>query len=166
MSASHDSHFKKSHDPHRYDDLLDMPHPMALLRPRMPSLSRAAQFSPFAALTGYDDQVKETARLTDTEIDLSSSALSMLDLELQYLMAHLEDRPLVEVAYFIPDTKKAGGRYDLHTGIIKRIDTYARQLIFFAPNNISNGQVIDLDKIINIQICDGSELPDTADQHL
>lgn len=152
MSVSHDSHFKKSTDPHRYDDLLDLPHPVILLRPRMSALTRAAQFNPFAALTGYDDQVKETARLTDDEIDLSSGALSMLDLQLQYLMAHLEDRLTVEIAYFIPDAKKAGGRYDLHTGIIKRIDTYARQLIFFADNNISNGQVIDLDKIINITI--------------
>lgn len=154
MSASHDSHFKKSHDPHRYDDLLDTQHPMVLMRPRMSALARAAQFSPFAALTGYDDQVRETARLTDTEMDLSANALSMLDLQLQYLMAHLEDRPAVEVAYFIPDTKKAGGRYELYTGIIKRIDSYARQLVFFASNNISNGQIIDLDRIINIQIHD------------
>ncbi len=156
MSASHDKHFKRNSDPHRYDDLLNVSHPEILIRPRMSAMVRAAQFSPFAALTGYDDQVRETARLTDDQIDLSSNALSLLDFQLQYLMAHLEDRPQVEIAYFIPDTKKNGGRYDLYTGVIKRIDTYARQLIFFDSNGISNGQVIDIDKIIHISISDNT----------
>ncbi len=157
MSASHDSHFKKSNDPHRYDDLLNAAHPMVLLRPRMPALARAAQFSPFAALTGYDAQIQETARLTDDQIDLSDSARSLLDLQLQYLMSHLDERPIVEAAYFIPDSKKAGGRYDLYTGSIKRIDTYARQLVFFASNDISSGQVIDLDQVIHLNISERSK---------
>ena len=99
-----------SRDPHRYDDLLDLPHPQSPRHPRMDALARAAQFSPFAALTGYDDQVKEAARLTGRHVALSEGEQEALDAQLGLLQAHLADtpRPVVSVSFFVPDEKKSG----------------------------------------------------------
>ena len=101
-----------SRDPHRYDDLLELPHPQSRRHPRMDALARAAQFSPFAALTGYDDQVKEAARLTGRRVGLSEGEQEALDAQLCLLRSHLGDmpRPVVSVRFFVPDERKAGGR--------------------------------------------------------
>lgn len=138
-----------SRDPHRYDDLLDLPHPQSRRHPRMDALARAAQFSPFAALTGYDDQVREAARLTGRHVELSEGEQEALDARLCLLRSHLGDtpRPVVSVRFFVPDEKKAGGRYETVTGCVRRIDPVARALIFYAENGVSSGRSIPLDAV-------------------
>lgn len=138
--------------PHRYDDLLDLPHPQSPRHPRMDALARAAQFSPFAALTGYDDQVKEAARLTGRHVALSEGEQEALDAQLGLLQAHLSDtpRPVVSVSFFVPDEKKAGGRYETVTGCVRRIDPVGRTLVFYAENGVSSGRSIPLDAVSSI----------------
>lgn len=137
-------------DPHRYDDMLDMPHHTSKKRSRMSELSRAAQFAPFAALTGYDAQVKEAARITDQEKNLAEGVITELDRSLQFLQEHLKERPTVEITYFVPDERKDGGSYKTDTGVIKKIDPYSRVIIFYAENGISNGESIPIDRIVDI----------------
>lgn len=141
-----------SRDPHRYDDLLELPHPQSPRHPRMDALSRAAQFSPFAALTGYDDQVREAARLTDRRTELSEGEREALDARLGLLQAHLSDtpRPVVSVRFFVPDERKAGGRYETVTGCVRRIDPVGRALVFYAENGVSSGRSIPLDAVSEI----------------
>lgn len=99
-------------DPHRYYDMLDLPHHQSSTRLHMSMSNRADQFSPFAALTGYDDEVRETARLTDEKIELSDTDKERLDKKLRFLSPTiLDDRPAVFITYFVPDAKKAGEAY-------------------------------------------------------
>ena len=91
----------------KYGDILNMPHHVSATRPQMPMSDRAAQFSPFAALTGYDAAIKETGRLTDTKIELDDEELHSLNLKFQFLVEHLEDEPEVAVTYFKADERKA-----------------------------------------------------------
>lgn len=101
----------RSNDPHRYDDMLHLPHPTSQKHPRMPISDRAAQFSPFAALTGHEAAVKETARLTDQKIELDESKKAILDAKLQMIVEQIKSQPIVTITYFVPDEKKAGGAY-------------------------------------------------------
>ena len=110
----------------KYVDIINMPHHTSQTRPRMSMLNRAAQFSPFAALTGYDAAVKETARLTDDQIELDECAKEMLSDKLQIITEHLDDMPQITFIYFEPDKKKSGGAYVGVTGIVKEIDEYER----------------------------------------
>ena len=107
-----------------YGDILNMPHHVSASRPQMPMSDRAAQFSPFAALTGYDAAIKETGRLTDTKIELDDEELHSLNLKFQFLVEHLEDEPEVAVTYFKADERKAGGAYLEATGIVKKLDDF------------------------------------------
>lgn len=137
-------------DPHRYDDMLDLPHYQSSTRPHMSIANRAAQFSPFAALTGYDDEISETARLTDEKIELSDSAKDRLDKKLRIIAEHLDQRPTVSITYFVPDTRKVGGSYTTDTGIVKRIDMLEHKVVFYAETGISDGNSILIDTIIEI----------------
>ena len=92
-----------------YDDIIDLPHHVSSTRPRMPMIDRAAQFQPFRALTGYEDAVRETARLTDRRIELTEEEKARLDAALQRLMDSISSRPQVSVTWFQPDKRKAGG---------------------------------------------------------
>ena len=115
----------------RYDDIIRLPHYEPQYHPRMSMASRAAQFAPFAALTGHDAAIAETARLTDTELSLSDSELDELNGKLQMLAARLADGTVaVEVTYFLPDAKKSGGSYRRHSGTLRRIDPDDGVLIF------------------------------------
>ncbi|MDO4339880.1 MAG: hypothetical protein Q4C91_17590 [Eubacteriales bacterium] len=138
-------------NPHRYDDMLDLPHHQSSTRPHMSMANRAAQFSPFAALTGFDDKVMETARLTDEKIELSDTEKERLDKKLRFLSNHLDEHPTVSVTYFVPDAKKAGGAYTTNTGIVKRIDTVEQKIIFYAENMISDGWSVSIDTIVEIE---------------
>lgn len=129
---------------HKYDDIIDLPHHVSATRPRMSSIDRAAQFSPFAALTGYDAAIKETGRLTDRKIELSEDARIVLDGKQQILLDHISDHPEVSVTYFVPDERKAGGAYVTVTGSVKKIDDYQRLLI------LTDGTTISLDEIHDI----------------
>lgn len=134
----------KENDEHRYDDIIDLPHHVSRKHPRMPLLDRAAQFAPFAALTGHEAAIKETARLTEAEIELDENRKELLDLRLQYLQEHLSEHPEVTVTYFKPDEKKAGGAYVTETGMVKKVDGYAGELVFTDGRRIGLGAIIEL----------------------
>lgn len=126
---------------HQYDDIIDLPHHVSPKRPRMDRIDRAAQFSPFAALTGYDAAIKETGRLTDERIELSEESHAALDRKQQLLLDNLADRPEVSVTYFVPDERKSGGAYVTVTGRVKKVDEPGRLLI------LTDGTKIPLDEI-------------------
>ena len=134
----------RENDEHRYDDIIDLPHYVSRKHPQMPLLDRAAQFAPFAALTGHEAAIKETARLTEEEIELDENSKELLDLRLQQLQEHLSEQPEVTVTYFCPDEKKAGGAYETVTGAVKKVDAYAGELVFTDGRRIGLGTVIEL----------------------
>ena len=129
-----------------YDDIIDLPHPTSERHPRMPMAARAAQFSPFAALTGYEDAVHETARLTSSRAELTEEEKSILDAKLQRLLPGTK----AAFTFFRPDGKKEGGAYLTASGIIKRIDSCSREVV------LTNGQKIFIDDILQIH-CEASE---------
>ena len=128
-----------------YSDIINHPHYVSKTRPQMSELERAAQFSPFAALTGYDAAIKETGRLTDERIDFGEEAKAMLDMKQQYLSDIITDQPEITVTYFVPDEKKSGGAYVTVTGNLKRIEEYERMMI------LTNGKKIPMDEIVDIE---------------
>ena len=135
-------------DTHRYDDMIDMPHHVSTKHPQMSLHDRAAQFSPFAALTGYDDAIAETARLTDCRIDLSETDLDRLNLKWQLVMEHISERPAVTITYFVPDSKKEGGKYVSASGCVKKIDEYEQTVTMTDGKKIPLPEVIRLDGVL------------------
>lgn len=113
----------------KYDDIIDLPHHVSATRPHMPMIDRAAQFQPFRALTGYEDAVRETARLTDERPELTEDEKALLDIQLQKLADNIDRQPQVTLTYFRPDRKKAGGAFVMATGRLKKIDDYEGTLI-------------------------------------
>ena len=111
---------------HRYDDIIHLTHPEPTTRPRMAMENRAAQFSPFAALTGYDAVTREEARLVDMKQELSEDMKDMLDAKLAVIEQHIKEQPNIAVTYFLPDEKKAGGRYVTISGNAKKLDGIER----------------------------------------
>lgn len=106
----------------KYKDMLFLPHPDSPRHPRMSLQDRAAQFSPFAALTGYDDALRETARLTEHFIELEEDRKQEIDRQLSYLREHLANPIIVRITYFLPDHQKEGGAYCTLEGQIRKID--------------------------------------------
>ena len=106
-----------------YDDIISLPHPTSAKHPRMPLSDRAAQFSPFAALSGHGAAIAETARLTDRRIELDEDTRAMLDLKQQILADRIAERPEISVVWFRPDEKKDGGQYVTTVGQLKRLMT-------------------------------------------
>ena len=109
-----------------YDDIINLPHHVSSTRPQMSMIDRAAQFSPFAALTGYDAAIKETGRLTDEKIELDEEALSNLNMKFQILFENPDEQPDIAITYFKPDETKSGGAYLTTTDKIKKVDEYER----------------------------------------
>ena len=128
----------------RYDEIVGLPHHVSKTRPQMPMSDRAAQFAPFAALTGYDSAIKETGRLTDERIELDEEALTALDRKYQLLMDTLDDAPEVTIIYFQPDERKAGGQYVSATGTVKKVDTFGRRILLQDGTRIPLDSVYDL----------------------
>ena len=95
----------------KYKDIINLPHHVSKKHPQMSLESRTAQFAPFAALTGYDDEVRETARITNERIEIDDEAKNIIDNKIQMILDQLLERPTVKIAYFVPDGKKKGGRY-------------------------------------------------------
>lgn len=129
----------------KYEDMYEMPHHTSPTRPRMSLRSRAAQFAPFAALTGHDAAIAETARLTDNKIDLDESTVSLLNEKLRILIRDIDKRKEVSVTYFRPDSKKRGGKYITVKGIVKKLDQIEGKLVF------EDGQEIPLNNILEIE---------------
>ncbi|MCI5779793.1 MAG: YolD-like family protein [Lentisphaeria bacterium] len=113
----------------RYDDIIHLPHHVSQNHPQMPLRDRAAQFAPFAALTGYEAAVGETARLTAERRELDAQEAAELNRRLTDLAARLKDRPEVTVEYFVPDERKAGGAYVSVTGVVRNISIAERLLV-------------------------------------
>lgn len=129
----------------KYDDIIDLPHHTSDRHPRMTMRQRAAQFAPFAALSGYGAAVNETARLTDQAVTPDEDTLILLDERLRILKAHLDDAPVVTVTRFIPDERKEGGRYEDVTGTVRKIDEYERTLFMENGTRIPLGNVVMLE---------------------
>ena len=139
----------------KYDDIINLPHHVSAKRPHMAREDRAAQFAPFAALTGHGESVTEAARLTGQRIDLDEYEKELLRGRLQYLCGCVEawnaagvpaeERPLVEITYFLPDLRKEGGEYVTVTAPVKKIDLYARQLV------LAEGTPVPMDEVIRIE---------------
>lgn len=115
---------------HEYDDMIDLPHHVSPRHPQMPLADRAAQFSPFAALTGHEAAIQETARLTEDFIELDEERQRQLNEQFQLLKKNQSGQPEIEVTYFQPDLRKSGGAYVTVRGRVKRIDEYGQQIIF------------------------------------
>lgn len=105
---------------------------------------RAAQFAPFAALTGHDEAIKETARLTDERIELDEGTLAILNDKIQIILDNLDIEPEITVTYFKPDDKKSGGAYIDHTGVVKRIDDFERTIVFTDKISIPIEDVLEI----------------------
>lgn len=129
----------------KYDDILNMPHHVSITRPHMSMHDRAAQFSPFAALTGYDDTVKETARLTDEKLELTADRITDLNQKIAFLKEHVEERPQIAVEYFIPDEKKSGGKYVTISGEFRRIDEYNQNMVFVSEEEIPLNDIFEIE---------------------
>ena len=141
----------------KYDDILSLPRPVSPTHPPMPLIDRAAQFAPFAALTGYEAAVLEAARLTETRPELDESRKEQLNACLQLLKTHSRERPQAEICYFKPDERKAGGACVTVTGAVKKVDDFTRRV------TMADGTVIPMEDIIRIDSAlfgDGSLSPD------
>ena len=145
-----------------YADNIHLPHHKAANHPHMSMYDRAAQFSPFAALSGFDGVIAETGRLTDRRIELSESERSLLDQKLTLIDDVIQDgyHPEITVEYFVADQRKDGGAYREYTGKVRQIDTVARTIVFLAKNGRSAGVKIAVDEIKAIQ----GELVDYMDE--
>lgn len=130
----------------KYDDIINLPHYELKNHIRMSVSNRAAQFRPFAALTGYDDAVKETARLTSKRIELDADAIEILDRELMKIKENISTQPTVNITYFQPDKAKSGGEYIKVTAQITKIDEYGK--IVHSPTGlkIPIGQIISIEE--------------------
>ena len=133
-----------------YEDILHLPHPVSGTQPQMSMHDRAAQFSPFAALSGYEEAVAEEARLTDEKILLDEYEKQRIDEKLQKIRDDLQERgkeekPRISVTYFLPDQRKAGGAYVTVTGQVKKMDTYKQQLL------LTDGSAIPFQEIVELE---------------
>ena len=135
-------------DPHRYDDIIDLPRHVSKNHRPMSNADRAAQFLPFAALTGYDDAIRETARLTENRIELSESELTELNDQFQRIAGQIRQQPEVTVTYFVEDEKKTGGRYETRTLQIRRIDPVRRVLIGRDRTVIAMDDIIEIHSVL------------------
>ena len=128
----------------KYDDILSLPHPTSRKHPRMSAIDRAAQFSPFAALTGYEETIEETGRLTEQPVELWEDARMELDRRQQILLDNAALSPEVTVRYFCPDSRKEGGAYVTVSGRLKSVDSVNRVL------HLQNGIGIPLSVIVEL----------------
>lgn len=131
-------------DEHQYDDIIKLPHHVSNSHPHMSTHDRAAQFSPFAALTGYEGAIEETARLTDNRMELDEAARNDLDEKLRRIFEQLYSQPEVEITYFLPDDKKAGGAYISVIGIVKKIDEYKRNIVMQDDTRIPIEEIVKI----------------------
>lgn len=119
----------------KYDDIINLPNPTSKKHPRMSMIDRAAQFAPFAALTGYDDQIHETGRITGSELFLTDDEKTLINEKINYIIDH-EIKDPIKIIYFVDDLKKSGGSYMEYQGILKTIDPIERILIFVGGKRI------------------------------
>ena len=129
-----------------YDDIINLPHHRSVKRPHMSIYQRAAQFAPFAALTGYDAAIDETSRLTDQKLELSDEQADNLNAQIQRIIENVADKPQVEITYFVPDNHKSGGEYVTVTECVRRVDDHNREIVF------TDGMTVGIDDVWNIRV--------------
>lgn len=132
----------------KYDDIINLPHHVSSKHPRMDLIDRAAQFSPFAALTGYDAAIKETGRLTDRRIELDENEKAILNEKIQIIMESYEQKPEVTITFFVPDEKKDGGAYNSVTGVVKKIDVHDKVITMMNKTEIPIEEIYKIDSQI------------------
>lgn len=128
-----------------YDDIIHLPHHVSSRRPQMPMSDRAAQFSPFAALTGYDDAIRETGRLTEQKILLDEEALARLDEKFRILQDHLKEYPEIRVTYFKPDERKDGGAYLTVAGSVRKVRNFEREILLYDGTRIPMDDILEME---------------------
>lgn len=129
---------------HEYDNIINTPHHQSYFRPHMSNYDRAAQFSPFAALTGYEDAVKESSRLTAKRFEHDEYSLNILNKKLNIIKESLAKEPNLSIVYFVSDKAKTGGSYVTHLGAVRRIDEYAKLLIMKSGSTIPIGDIFEI----------------------
>ena len=129
----------------KYDDIINLPHHVSKTRPRMSLEQRSAQFAPFSALTGYEDEIAETGRLVDGRIDLDEEMKQILDRKLKEITDNIKEQPRATITYFEPDNKKDGGEYITATGKIKKLDKYKNVIILADGTEIPINDVVDIE---------------------
>ena len=130
---------------YHYEDIINLPHPTSPKHPRMSLYDRAAQFSPFAALTGHEKAIEETRRLTEEKMELDEEEKAKLNEKLRILQKNINQNKQITITYFVPDERKTGGAYVTSTGTLKKIDVYNKNLIL-------NGDIIiPMDEIKKIE---------------
>ena len=127
----------------KYEDMLDMPHPVSKNHPQMARRDRAAQFAPFAALTGHQAAIEEAARVTDMRMELDEEMKEQLNVKLQKIVSEPGQR--IQIVYYVPDGRKSGGSYKTKIGIVKKIDEYQKILV------LEDGSKIPLEDISEIE---------------
>ena len=139
-----------------YSDIIDHPHHQSLVHPHMSLHDRAAQFSPFAALTGYEDMISEEARITEDESHLDEYSRDILDRLISRISDEIEsgNEPKVKLTVFTPDEKKQGGRYEDRIETIRKIDTVERKLILKRQRESGAYETIDVERISKIEMID------------
>ena len=128
----------------KYDDIINLPHHVSKKHPRMPMKNRAAQFAPFAALSGYGEAIREVTRITETKRELGESDREELDRKLACLQDHLAEDPEITVTYFLQDSQKEGGKYVDAFGRIRKIDLYHDLLVMEDGTKIRLEDILDL----------------------
>ena len=130
---------------HKYDDIMNLPHHVSETRPRMSLHDRAAQFSPFAALSGYHEAVREAARETDARPELDEEEKAVIDAKLRLIQAHLSELPKVKFTFFEPDVGKDGGQLVILDGAVSKIDVRRREIVFSDGQNVPIDDILDID---------------------
>lgn len=130
----------------KYKDIIKLPHHVSKKHPQMSIYARAAQFAPFAALTGYEDEVKETARQTSKRKVIDEELKKVLDIKLQKIRKQINLNPKVTVTFFVPDLIKEGGEYITVTGNVKKIDEYRHLIV------LKDKREIPIEEIAEIEI--------------
>lgn len=128
----------------QYDDIINLPHHISKKHPQMSLYARSAQFAPFAAFTGYEEAVKETARETNERIDIEDELKSILDGKLQIILEQIKNHPEISITYFIADSKKNGGEYVTVTGLVKKVDLYNQYIYLIDYTEIPINEIIDI----------------------
>ena len=128
----------------KYDDIINMSHHISKKHPRMSLENRSAQFAPFAALTGYEDEVEETARITDKRIEITDEIKSKINMKLQIIQEKINTKPKVTIKYFIPDNKKEGGSYKTVTSNVLKIDQYKKLVVLKDNTKIFISDIINI----------------------
>ena len=134
----------KLKETHKYDDIIHLSRPHSGKRAQMSNYDRAAQFSPFAALTGFDAAIEETGRLTDNRIELDEGGKQLLDEQMNAILDVIHTQPEVEIRWFLYDERKAGGSYITTTGQVKKIDLYNQKIL------LTDGQTIPLGEVFSV----------------